>query len=1350
MRESSPPVELAPKHIRAARALLAWSQQDLAKAAGVATSTVADFERGQRTPVANNAQAIRSALEKEGIRFMPGGAVIGPEIPSTALSAKPAKPVRWVTAQDLSDWADRTDGAVSLPTLISNLIRATHGSTAELRFPSDEGVRHGGWDGRTFVAVGSTYVPQGEAGWEIGSQRSNISQKATEDYRKRTEKPGTIDAPNSTYVFVTPRHWPKKDEWASARREEGVWKDVRVYDANDLVHWLEQTPAIGLWLATRLKKRPEGALQLEDVWEEWSLASKWPLSADLVLCDRDEDAAALHRWLRDRPSVLSLQSTTAEEVMAFAHAAIGMLPDDVKDSYHARMLVVTNAGTARDLASAPGPLILVLSEPEAGLAQSLVKRDHHVLLAYDDRPITQGEVRRLARPSREGISAALVDMGINETRANALARDSARNLGILRRLIPAAPGHDPQWAKGVPPRALLAALLVGGWDDDLQGDRQRFSELAGQPYEEVISTLVSYVGYFDRPLRKLGSTWRVASPLDAWYFLAPHLSSIDIARFEAVAHAVLGSPDPRFGMDPDARWMASAKGVHREYSELMRHGIGEVLILLALWGERAHAAGNTAHRADGIVEALLNGAGEERWWSLSRDFRLLAEASPDAFLTAIEDSLEQENPPIRVLFVADSDSMFGTEHLSDLLWALESLAWSPELMPRVSLLLARLDAMDPGGNYSNRPANSLREIHLLWIPQTFATFAQRIKVLDLLRKTQPQAAWKLMLSILPQGHDTSTPAPKPRWRDFSVDSVETITYGLIGQGAAAIAERLLKDVGENPDRWIQIIDRLDDLVPSPREGIAALERAEQRISDAGSRSLIWKQLRHVLHHHRQFPEAQWAMPEELLGHIEDLYMRFAPADRLEQIAWLFDDRVELIHPSDGWKGEQREADKAKLAAATELYREAGTAGILALARQVQAPGYIGKALYESGLKGKEFDELLERSFRSKDKNELGVAHGATASAARDLGEEWGRALFARAKVGAWGDDALLAILRALPAVRWTWSSANEAGDQVESEYWRSIPEFWLSDAPQDVEFSVQKLVGVGRARDAVALAVRQGKSTMPSSVLIEILRQAVRQPIDDSVDRNGATMFQHYVEELLKVLDDRGDVEETDLVWLEWSYLPLLAHSRRPAKALMRALSNEPELFVEMVSAVYKSSEEGAAEVVMPEDPERARAIATQAYRLLEMWDRIPGYRDDGFIDVDFLEAWIKRARQLAKAAGREDVADSRIGVMLSSSPTGEDGNWPAEPVRHVIDLFRSKPMLSGFWVGKLNRRGVTTRHPRSGGALERDEAANYRRWAQQIAFEHPHTAKVLSAIADSYDRDAGYHDESVERMDWE
>lgn len=193
-------------------------------------------------------------------------------------------------------------------------------------------------------------------------------------------------------------------------------------------------------------------------------------------------------------------------------------------------------------------------------------------------------MRTLARPSREGITSALIAAGIAEPRAHALARDSARNLAVLRRLMPDGRGHQPKWAEAPLSRALLAALLAGGWNEDIAADRARLSELADQPYEEITAALTSYLSELDSPLQKVGSLWRIASPYDAWFLLARHLSSTEIQRFEATAYAVLGSADPRFDMDPDERWMAAVRGVRPEYSGMLRHGVGQTLILLAIWG----------------------------------------------------------------------------------------------------------------------------------------------------------------------------------------------------------------------------------------------------------------------------------------------------------------------------------------------------------------------------------------------------------------------------------------------------------------------------------------------------------------------------------------------------------------------------------------------------------------------------------------------------------------------------------------------------------------------------------------------------------------------------------------------
>lgn len=63
---------MTPEQCRAARAWLDWSQDHLASAAKVSLSTVRDFEKGRRVPIANNLGAMRVALENQGVGFLSG------------------------------------------------------------------------------------------------------------------------------------------------------------------------------------------------------------------------------------------------------------------------------------------------------------------------------------------------------------------------------------------------------------------------------------------------------------------------------------------------------------------------------------------------------------------------------------------------------------------------------------------------------------------------------------------------------------------------------------------------------------------------------------------------------------------------------------------------------------------------------------------------------------------------------------------------------------------------------------------------------------------------------------------------------------------------------------------------------------------------------------------------------------------------------------------------------------------------------------------------------------------------------------------------------------------------------
>jgi transcriptional regulator with XRE-family HTH domain len=61
---------VTPEQCRAARALLDWSQDDVAAKAKIGIKTLQLFERGHRDPYDRTLEALRVTLEKAGVEFI--------------------------------------------------------------------------------------------------------------------------------------------------------------------------------------------------------------------------------------------------------------------------------------------------------------------------------------------------------------------------------------------------------------------------------------------------------------------------------------------------------------------------------------------------------------------------------------------------------------------------------------------------------------------------------------------------------------------------------------------------------------------------------------------------------------------------------------------------------------------------------------------------------------------------------------------------------------------------------------------------------------------------------------------------------------------------------------------------------------------------------------------------------------------------------------------------------------------------------------------------------------------------------------------------------------------------------
>jgi transcriptional regulator with XRE-family HTH domain len=1235
------PADFSPTQCRAARALLGWNQQDLAQRAKVGTSTVADFEREKRTPVGANIEAITAAFEAGGIRFVAGG-VQGPSpaIHQNSILAD-GTPIRVVDATDLSQWAARNDAKATFPELIERLILATTGNLPNrLQFPSGDSVQQPGWDGICDQQINGQFhwLPVGASGWELGTQDGSLSSKADGDYSKRTEDPLGLTQRETTFMFATPRRWKAGARWAQERRQEQIWKDVRVLDADDLVEWIALFPSVGYWFATRIGKFVAGTKPLEETWREWRLSTEWPMSTELVVAGRDQDAIDLLKWLYGKPSIRNIQGDSVGEGIAFMYAAIDLLPDQYKKLYLSRCLVASSPDAARALGNGSSPQVIVIEASEPGLAARLTERGHHVLVVHGSQVGTTDLVNVLSRPQFEPFRDALVQMGMPETKASALTRDSTRKLSILRRLMPScAEAMVPSWADEGKGRLLLPALLAGAWDENYEGDRAILADLSGEDFATFATRCPSWIDFPDAPMRHAGKTWKMASPYDAWFRLAGLIGRQDLEGFSAAAREVLGAADPRFDMDADGRFFAGVRGKLPKYSPWLVSGITETLLLLAMFGGQVRVVQEGAQYADRIVCDLLENADERRWWSLSGELRTLAELSPAGFMNAIEESLSRNDQPIMGLFKEDSGPLMGHAYHSNLLWALETLAWSPDYLSRAAEILARLSVLDPGGRWANRPKSSLRSIFLLWLPQTNATFAQRLKVIDRLRKVEPRAAWELMLSIIPKGYDSSSYNPRPKWRDFEVVDPEEVTNGMIFEGARGLAERLIDDAQSYPELWEDLIDHLAGFQPELRDrGWTRLTELSIELPDDAGRMPIWAALRRLIHRHRSFSNAEWALSQKEVNRIEDIYHRFSPVDPLAQRAWLFAHDAQLLDgtPINDWESREKQFENMRVQAIRELVEQAGFSVINRLIDETKEPRLVGIAYLLASPSPDDSKRVLKEFFERNPSPAQQFAHGLVAAGNFHHGWQWSESLLEMAAKERWSDTAVTNLLLALPPERRVWTKAASFGDSIRKAYWERTTFFPYKESAEDKLYAIEQMVQVGRAGDLVE-GLASSPEGVPASTIADVLSVAATSPWPRG--ENAAVMSQWGVAELLKVLDADKSMGDEVVAKLEWMYLALLEHSQRTPIVLHRFMAADPSFFMQVLSAIFRAHSESAPKEHEPTAQERA--MATQAFRLLGSWTRVPGTSESG-LDAEALTKWVKEAHRLAVQAERGAVGD--------------------------------------------------------------------------------------------------------------
>ncbi len=125
-----------------------------------------------------------------------------------------------IKAHRIEAWANTIRGREDLPPLLRHLVYTTVEKATRIDFPAGDNAQRRGWDGEIETTTPTPWIPDGRSVWEFGYEK-RPGRKTNEDYDKRVKAVPRRERMDATFVFVTPRNWPRKEvgrlKWQRSR-----------------------------------------------------------------------------------------------------------------------------------------------------------------------------------------------------------------------------------------------------------------------------------------------------------------------------------------------------------------------------------------------------------------------------------------------------------------------------------------------------------------------------------------------------------------------------------------------------------------------------------------------------------------------------------------------------------------------------------------------------------------------------------------------------------------------------------------------------------------------------------------------------------------------------------------------------------------------------------------------------------------------------------------------------------------------------------------------------------------------------------------------------------------------------
>ncbi len=1255
--------------------------------------------------------------------------------------------MRYITAMELQNWQKTIQSREKLPSLLRRLIINSIGfKNVKLDMPGGDSIWKPGVDGKIIPKIDSAILNEANRPYVVEcGQSDNYYSKFKTDLQKRTKELNGVKT-RAIFVFVTTHQIPILDKQKiieKAKKEvadSNLWADIQIYDADNIETWLENDFATTAWLANILEKPTSGIKGFDYKWDSWLKTTTIPLDEDIILARAKTNLSYINDWLQKDGGLLGIRATSNSEALLFFMASIikSDLNSEKKDAIKSKIVIVEDENTWNQLVDNRESKKLILI-PTFGVPENLAGKIDggfkiFIPLGENDIGNTVKNVVQVESLNTEVLYPVLETKTKSYEYANYLIFHLGQSGSILhlQRLLARSDVMlpKPKWVDKDHWYVLVILALIGKWQDNNEKDREIITNLFGFEYSEVIRKISVYLKTEEAPVIHKGNTWEVLNPELIIEYLGGYLIQEIFDRFLNYTEKVFSAVNTKYRLPKEQRLFSTiylTDPKSKPYSEDLKKGLAQGLAILNVKSSTFNTALNIEPKIRKLIVDVLKNKDWDVWASLANCFTLFAEASPDGLLSVLEETIKENPNTIKDIYIQSiNDGVFGSSCLySDILWALEILAWSETYFSRsvnILLTLEVLKTMDT--KWGNTPLESLSKIFCPWMRGTSVSLENRQQFLNTLINSNNNVGiiFDLMQRVYHMQTCTPTCRPKISWCGISEielkrDEVQAFYRFLF--------EKSITLLGNNIERWDKVLKNITRMQKQEFELlITKLMELDWPDASREFKTFIYQTLANwIAFNNRMDKEAKWGYDAKV-PKLKDVIEKINISDPLDKYAHMFSSGMRWRYSNSDGKPNVELQNAIK-----SIFASGGSEALLSFAEQIDNADLLG---WESGYIDFAQEDIIA-ILKLGDTNNEKIRSFESAffvSVFNFRGKEYLDKIYNTS----WSDDYKKALLCSIRKSRDYWNWLNEKGQS--DLYWKNVQTIYTS-SDEDYDFAIQKLKQAENYASMLHLIIMQKYNSREDKIktddIVFVLKGALEKPdvIRDVINS-------HHLPDLFKILQDRIDIDvEWDVLFqLELAYFPLFDNDcgLQPI-AIEHRLRTDPEFFLEIIQTTFTKKE--ALNNKTNEEKRQAKNVAHLALKLYIKMDTMYPFQGE-----ENLNNWMNGVDVLIKQISDSNIkrcAKQKIGSMLSANTLvdKDDNVWPVKYVRNIIEKFYDKDLHDGFVIGKFNSLGVRTVDTKNPEQYWIKKAEKYKHDANKIRFSYPYTAQILDSMAEDYGREA-------------